>query len=292
MGEILEHSKLGVFEYADNLWEGSDVKLRRLRRRGWNRHSVSRFLSPSYDETGKRIVPSPGEAFAPSARPPHGWKPPAARLVIEADEAEPPNKKQEAAVAYLLDNQGPVLRQIAAAAEEFVRHHDYWEWMRETLGDEFGRLEKLLSRASGWLSVIDFREIRISDKTRREHIVVGFDCHCAWDGEHGWGIQLARDRVVETGYGDVGWNISKEPEFVEHPRLGKLEGSVPYWRCKTELLDQFIRCGWNEAEVGSRLAKARQTIAVAQAAPAAGVGRGASAPEAALAVGGCVRIER
>ena len=265
MSDTIRHAQLGSLELADDLWEGSTDKLRRFSGCGWNKEYVDRFLSPSYGHDGKRVEPPLDEAFAPLARPPRGWSKRAMRVTIESKEVEQddvievahPTNAQDAAIAYLLDNEERVLKQIAGAADEFVRNHDYWEWMREALGDGFGELEKLLRRPSGWLSLIDFREIRISDKTRSGKIVVGFDCNCAWDGEHGWGVQLAEDRLVDVGHGDVGWNIYEEPQFVEHPKLGKLTGSIPFWKCETELLNQFLRCGWNGAEVYFRLTDLR-----------------------------------
>jgi hypothetical protein len=257
---VFEHARLGRLEYDGAAWEGSTLELGRFTLCGWNKKHVGEHLWPSYDDDFKRIKPPEGERFGPSAAAPAGWGKRPVKVTIETEDGERPTRIQDQVLAWLIDDQEQIARRIGLAAEEYVRdatRHGYWKWITETLQGDLPRLEELLGRPMGWRSLIEIREVRISDKTRGEDVVVGFDCNCAWDGEHGFGVQLTKDLLVDVGEGTVGWNIYEEPEFIEHPRLGKLEGSIPFWRCRSELPHQFISCGWNTGSVYARLAEAR-----------------------------------
>jgi len=120
---------------------------------------------------------------------------------------------QDKTLVYVMENEDRLLEQISEAANQYLRdgsRHGYWNWITSELGSRLGLFEELLRQPEGWLSLITFREMRISDKTRGKDLVVGFNCNCAWDGEHGFGIQLAKDRLVDVGPGTVGWNIYSE----------------------------------------------------------------------------------
>ncbi len=225
-----EHPLLGKLAGGGETWEGETDRLRKFSACGWNEPHVSAHLHPGYNDAGKRVKPPAGEKFAPKAKPPKA-KAKTIEFVIECEEGMPPTEAQNRAIEHLFQNEGQLLAMIAVAVRKHVeksdiwegrethlwpihsevRKHveksDFWEWMLRALGDQFPKLSKLLDQATGWLSLIDIRSIRVSNKTRKGKIVIGCDCNCVWDEEHGLGFQFTEDRVIKVGHGTVGWNI-------------------------------------------------------------------------------------
>jgi len=71
------------------------------------------------------------------------------------------------------------------------------------LGDEFASLMPALTATEELALLIDLRHVHIHPWSKDGIGYVGLQFGCTWDQEHGLGLMMHLDRVVEIGGADV-----------------------------------------------------------------------------------------
>lgn len=90
----------------------------------------------------------------------------------------------------------------------------YYEEMRPRyhsfLGDDFETLMPAFATKEDLASLIDLRHVHIHPWSKGGIGYVGLQFGCTWDQEHGLGLMLHLDRVVEIGGADVSFAWSPD----------------------------------------------------------------------------------
>lgn len=117
----------------------------------------------------------------------------------KVDDLAPPSDPQIAAFDYLAQNQARVAHELFTALAREAP--DVFPWFAEDLSEE---LERLLSTAEGMMGGVEFEGPVFGLQIEDDCALVGFPFHSdLLDTEHGVGILMHRDRVVEIGGQDV-----------------------------------------------------------------------------------------
>ncbi len=203
------HPRLGLFRWDEDRrgWWGTLTPLRKLSQFGWNLERYRKAASPPSDSEGRPLPGQPPARFLP--RPPRrkDSRGPI-RIFIESRDKNPPGKRQQAAIDFLLDSEERIVERILKAVRQSVdRRGEEVRWMAEELGKAFSKLAPLLGDDEGWASLIDFTEVTVSRDGTGPCARLGYQGACAWDMEHGLGVQMAKDRVLRVGHSDVGWQF-------------------------------------------------------------------------------------
>lgn len=131
-----------------------------------------------------------------------------------------PSQAQERAFVHFMENQNAICAAVAAAL--FQYYQDEYQALRQTcsLFRNFDAILPPLQRVDGLKKLIQFGGLSLlegmglSPVIKKPAIVakanncslIGFPFGCAWDEEHGLGVLVHRDKIVEVGGNDVTWN--------------------------------------------------------------------------------------
>ncbi len=117
-----------------------------------------------------------------------------------------PSDAQRDALSYQLDH-GP---EISAAVFSAVRKH--YQKVRPAylkyLGAEGERLMPEMTDNDDLRKLIELVHVHVHPSTTSGYGYVGLQFGCSWDREHGLGVMMYRDQVVEVGGADVSFAFS------------------------------------------------------------------------------------
>jgi hypothetical protein len=112
-----------------------------------------------------------------------------------------PSESQAAALRFNLEHGDRVTDAVLMATRQYYdeirpRYVDF-------LGADVGELMPVLSDANELRELIDLAHVHIHPWTTAGIAYVGLQFSCTWDREHGLGVMMHRDRVVDIGGADV-----------------------------------------------------------------------------------------
>jgi hypothetical protein len=190
----MEHPVFGSIDYSGDQWEG--------------RVSLPLFAAYHY-RPSRFSPPEPGAEFD---------------LVIQDEAGTGPTPAQERAFTHCEENEDRICAAVVAAI--FAYYQEQYQ-DRELLTDgcspaEIEALFPALESAEGLQELIRFDTLYVleglymgqigpGDKPEtvaklKDAALLGFAFRCSWDVEHGVGVLIHRDQVVQVGSGDIAWN--------------------------------------------------------------------------------------
>lgn len=101
------------------------------------------------------------------------------------------------AIEFLLDNDAAIRENILTALMP------YYQQLRIDWGSEDEDWMPAIHSSEAFKEMIGLSWIHVSNIEKDDVAYLGFEIGCTWDDEHGLGIMLHRDRVVEIGGADV-----------------------------------------------------------------------------------------
>lgn len=120
-----------------------------------------------------------------------------------------PTEAQRETMAYHLEH-GDVIQSAVLAA--LLPHYESLRPRYVTfLGREADNLMPVTQSPRDLLPLIDLRQMYLHPWTEDGAAYVGLLFGCTWDQEHGLGVILARDRVIEIGGADVSFCFQPSP---------------------------------------------------------------------------------
>ncbi|MEZ0265896.1 MAG: hypothetical protein ACAI43_14290 [Phycisphaerae bacterium] len=136
----------------------------------------------------------------------------------EAPPALPPAPEQVAAYAYLKENDRAILAVAVRAIFDV-----YAEWQGRYMFDDEKQAEVMpdLATPDDLRRLIGLGTVHVLNVAKDGYAYVGLELGCTWDEEHGTGILLHKDRVIDLGAADA--------SFIDWPALddGGTELEVP-----------------------------------------------------------------
>lgn len=125
-----------------------------------------------------------------------------------------PTQIQSEALRYHLENGERIVSAVLTALQP------YYDEMRprylEFLGDEAERLMPPVSDSQQLRPLIEFGHVHVHPWAKSGVGYVGLQFGCTWDQEHGLGVLLHRNRVVDIGGAEVSFAWS--PSEADPPR--------------------------------------------------------------------------
>jgi hypothetical protein len=109
----------------------------------------------------------------------------------------PPTPEQVAAYAYLKDHEVELRDKILATMLKMVR--DHYDFSDLENSDELPKIESLEELQTN----MQIQGILVHEYAKDGYAYIGISFVCTWDEEHGAGVLLHRDRIVEYGTGDT-----------------------------------------------------------------------------------------
>jgi hypothetical protein len=123
-----------------------------------------------------------------------------------------PSSAQAAALEFQIENGGRVRESVLEAIRR------YYDELRprylDFLGEEAGRLMPEIQGTWQLRDLIDLVQVHVHPWGLDGLAFVGLQFGCTWDREHGLGVQMHGDRVVEIGSADASFAWSPD-EAVE-----------------------------------------------------------------------------
>lgn len=120
-----------------------------------------------------------------------------------------PTEAQRATMAYHLEH-GDVI-QSAVLAALWPHYKSLRPRYASFLGHEADKLMPAVHAPSDLLALVDLRQVYLHPWTKEGASFVGFLFGCTWDQEHGLGVILAGDRVIEIGGADISFCFQPPP---------------------------------------------------------------------------------
>jgi hypothetical protein len=119
-----------------------------------------------------------------------------------------PTSAQGNALAYLMQNGDQVFAAVLKALLP------YYQRMRpkyiEFLGRDADRLMPEATQPEALASLIDLRQVHVHPWEKSGIGYVGLEFGCTWDVEHGLGVMMHNDRVVDLGGAEVSFAWSPQ----------------------------------------------------------------------------------
>lgn len=117
---------------------------------------------------------------------------------------EPPTDAQMQALSFLLESCKHVTAALLVALR---RHYDEWRPRYEDfLGEEIERLMPAIKTDTELLPLIELQSVYVHPAESEGVAYIGMGFRCTWDVEHGLGVILHRDTVVEIEGADISFN--------------------------------------------------------------------------------------
>ncbi len=137
-------------------------------------------------------------------------------VVFESSDEYGPTDLQFQSVEFLLEHQQQLLDAVGKAVKRYAAKTGVPQEMEALLGPAYPELETMLKSGTGWLSLISFQELRVTETRRKGNIVIGCRCRCGWpfdfyrntnqpDAE--LGILLAEQGVLRVGPKDLIYEV-------------------------------------------------------------------------------------
>lgn len=128
-------------------------------------------------------------------------------IYVQEYDFDQPQDFQKNALNYFNNNQEKVLIAICNGIIEY-----YPKLMEmysvEEFDEEYGFPE--LKDINDVKKIIGIGNIHILDDQKDDYSYLGFECGCPWDEEHGLGIIIHKERVIDVSSADIALSGSKE----------------------------------------------------------------------------------
>ena len=124
-----------------------------------------------------------------------------------------PSPAQAAALEFQADRGARVFKSVLRSLGKF--YDEMRPRYESFLGADFGRLMPVVEGAEALSSLIDLRQVHVHPWGLEGLAYVGLQFGCSWDAEHGFGVQMHRDRVVEIGSADA--SFAWAPDESDNP---------------------------------------------------------------------------
>ena len=127
------------------------------------------------------------------------------KVTVKPEEKGPlePSEAQCLAVKFQIEHGQEVVDAVLAA---LLPH--YLKFRKEGNSEEM----PLVSDASEFRKMIGIGNVYVLPHASEEHAYIGFEFGCDWEAEHGLGIVVHRDRVIEIGEGEIAFSWSPTVE--------------------------------------------------------------------------------
>lgn len=127
-------------------------------------------------------------------------------MIIRDDPGDGPSPAQEKAFHYLLENQDTICRNLAAAVLKYYRkqYDELKAWHEQAKDPEY--LEAILPDVNvpeAMKRLIRLNSIDIHDNEDKGVSHIGYAFGCTWDIEHGLGVLMRKEKVIEVGQADT-----------------------------------------------------------------------------------------
>lgn len=120
---------------------------------------------------------------------------------------EEPQDFQKNALNFFYDNQDKVLDALCTG---IIQHYPKLmdKYNVKNFDTELGFPE--LKSINEVKKIIGIGNIHILHYKKNNYSYIGFECGCPWDEEHGLGVIMYKDRVIDVGSADISLSGSKE----------------------------------------------------------------------------------
>lgn len=142
--------------------------------------------------------------------------------ISPSDEMVPPSTEQVKAFQYLLDNEKVVFQNLLQAVfkvypKERDRYRDGYgysddmdEEEKEEFEEEYGDDVPVLKKPEELKKLIRLHTVHITEEENAAY--VGFEFDCNWEEEHGLGVLMHKDTVVNVGPADVAFSSPEDED--------------------------------------------------------------------------------
>ncbi|XRE44881.1 hypothetical protein ACIVBQ_003085 [Tenacibaculum discolor] len=128
-------------------------------------------------------------------------------IYVQEYDFDEPQGFQKNAINYFYENQEKVLNSICnGIIEHYPKLMEIYSV--EEYDDEYGFPE--LKSIEDVKRIIGIGNIHILDDQKDDYSYLGFECGCPWDEEHGLGIIIHKERVIDVGSADISFSGSKD----------------------------------------------------------------------------------
>jgi hypothetical protein len=126
---------------------------------------------------------------------------------FEKSDFEKPQLFQEKSINYFLENQEVILN---ALCEGIIKYYPKLMEIYEIsdFDEEFGFPE--LKNINDVKKIIGIGNIHVLEDQKDGYSYLGFECGCPWDTEHGLGVIMHKERVIDVESADIAFSSSKE----------------------------------------------------------------------------------
>jgi hypothetical protein len=123
------------------------------------------------------------------------------QLVIVAYDESPPLDIQRQAFAHFLQRAPSIVSEVETELLHYYLNN-LEEW-REQFGDTADQLAPYASSAADLSRLLRPTHLLVCDPFDSSDRIVGFLFDCSWDIEHGVGVKIVNEQVVEVGPQDI-----------------------------------------------------------------------------------------
>lgn len=121
-------------------------------------------------------------------------------LILEPGDGEQPSAYQETAYNYLLQNESHIYSIVINAL--LNKYPEWYSIFHEYVAESGNEMPKdmnsvLIREHTG------IANVHILPVEKESHGYIGFELGCSWDDEHGIGVMLHKDRIIEIGGADA-----------------------------------------------------------------------------------------
>jgi hypothetical protein len=160
------------------------------------------LMLESHRWLGKEVL----QAWVEYSAPDTGEEPGEVELVLPRlgrlePDPRPPAPEQVTAYAYFKDHEVELRDKVLAIMLKMVR--DHYDFSGLENADELPKIESLDDLRTN----MQIQGILMHDYAKDGCGYIGISFMCTWDEEHGAGVLLHRDRIVEYGTGEASFRI-------------------------------------------------------------------------------------
>ncbi len=144
--------------------------------------------------------------------------------IFPPDEMASPTMGQVSAFQYLLANQDVINENLLQAVfriypeerDSFREDYGYKDDMdaeeKESFEEDYGEDVPVLKKPEEFKQIIRLHTVHIIEAEKAGIAYFGFEFNCNWEEEHGLGVLMHKDRVVNVGPAEVSFSSSEEED--------------------------------------------------------------------------------
>lgn len=151
-------------------------------------------------------------------------------LMLEPEDGEQPAYFQEMAYEYLLKNENIIYKKVIEAL--LKKYPDWYSIFNEYVAESGEEMPKsmdslLIAKHTG------IANVHILPVEHEGMGYIGFELGCSWDKEHGIGVMLHGDRIIDVGGADtafLSWIAERDKKGVPIDSPPKGVSSKKWWQ--------------------------------------------------------------